>query len=147
MREILFRGKRIRTGQWDVGSLASGRSFCGEYGKGKFYILDNNCPMYTEVIPSTIGEYTGVKDRSGARIFEGDIVTADDYITGSDYDGRTFVVKVIECGFYLSPVAEGDAGAIPFFNECADYAILGNVHENPELLEAVSAEALEEAHI
>ena len=75
MREILFRGKRIDNGEWVQGYPCR----YGWIGKEKDYIIpDYASALYTaEIDPETIGQYTGIVDKYGMKIFEGDIVWND----------------------------------------------------------------------
>ena len=125
MREIIFRGKRMDNGEWMYGSLFVGFKKC--------YICPEAIAMYNfdgalciggfiEVDPSTVGQYTGLKDKhgkNGKRIFEGDIL--------SFRAGRTHVVRFEDGAFIL----EDSAIPIPF---AIKSEIIGNVTDNPELI-------------
>lgn len=140
MRDVIFRGKRTDNGEW---------------AEGVPYFENNQCFMITdlficeeyqctgaenvEVTPETVGQYTGFTDKNGKRIFENDIVKADDFI---------FVVKYGKCGgvanadnygymgFYLEPFSEstklharyGLRNDICYFD---NIEIINNIHDNP----------------
>lgn len=93
MREVLFRGKRIDNGMWVRGDLT--KSFDNEVFIN--YIDSDNHIRCFEVIPKTVGEYTGLPDKHGKKIFEGDICT----------DGKN-VLKIIwneeRHGFYCKVI-------------------------------------------
>lgn len=117
MREILFRGKDVKE-NWHIGLLA--RS-----GNGWYISNSAGSPLAYEVIPSTVGQYTGLTDKNGKKIFEGDICA----IVGEEKEiikDDIFVVSWEEdCGFNLYT--------------CFDYEIIGNIHDNPEWLKEVNS--------
>jgi len=76
-----------------------------------------------------IMQYTGLKDKNGAEIYEGDIIIGD-FVWGG-YQG---IVKYSDGCFHIAE--HGDASFLPFYDHAASlHEVIGNIHENPELLE------------
>ena len=131
MREILFRGKTF-DGEWEEGSLHI------EYGEttadGKRNLDYRILGMRGEcryVDPETIGQYTGLCDKNGRKIFEGDIVRHGNRTGYINYGEGCFCVKQIV------PLHNLNNPAIDIvFNEYPnDVEVISNIHDNPELLE------------
>ena len=135
MREILFRGKRLDNGEWVYGYYVH----IGPVSCQRAYII----PEYTsaiyvkEVDPSTVDQYTGLMDKNDKRIFEGDIVSTDiarPYFIVEFRDG-CFMFNCNDGGkdYYdiMLPILE-DAQTEYKYGE-----IIGNIHDNPELLEVL----------
>ncbi len=124
MREILFRGKRIDTGKWVEGCLLVHSEYCA---------IKPKTSLLCGVIPSTVGQFTGLTDKNGKRIFEGDILQFEN-------DDGEFSLYSCEwgkeiCGWiirFLEYDALCDAFDARF---CMDTQVIGNIHDNPELLE------------
>ena len=127
MREILFRGKRTDNGEWEYGDL-----WCNPYGKRVVCIVspinDQGTTGGNEVNPETVCQFTGLYDKNGRKIFEGDIVKW----TGSLYK----VVFVQRFGTAYFGIKISDYETWYFCNSCAAnlMEIAGNVYDNPELL-------------
>ena len=115
-REILFRGKRIDNGEWITDSETYIRD-----GDG-IWLSDENLNVVT-VIPETVGQFTGLTDKNGRRIFEGDIV---DYIS-SDVIGNPKTGTII-----VEDMTDYDT--MIYLNHSDELQIIGNIHDNPEIL-------------
>lgn len=125
MREILFRGKRMDNGEWMFGDLRHWRS-------GNVGIHDEVTKRTIRVAPSTVGQYTGLKDKNGMRIFEGDICRnkrTNEIVSVCWHGTMAGYVwsKRRDDGSYLSDFGE-------LFRAYDKYEIIGNIHDNPELL-------------
>ena len=125
-REILFRGKRIDNGEWVFGDLR--HIF---YGECYPHIVDNsnglnNSVCGLEVDPATVGQFTGLTDRNGVKIFEGDIVNynCEPGYVGFDKENAEFLI------FFSKWTAGFDS---IYCDRNAE--VIGNIYDNPELLE------------
>lgn len=124
MRTIKFRGKSIDGKEWLYGDLVSSAD------KKRFAILVNSKESYDEceVIPETIGQFTGLYDCNKKETYEGDILKWS--------NGRMYVVKFWRGMFYASveECNDGFLGGFPL-HALAEYReIIGNIFDNPELL-------------
>ena len=120
MREILFRGKKIDGGEWIKG-------FYAENGHGSSNIQPKGKFLACLVKPETVGQFTGLTDKNGKKIFEGDILESDSERFVVDWDDEF-------SGFYLTDVNPRHQGVAMFANVADDGYIIGNVHDNPEML-------------
>lgn len=144
MREYLFRGKRNEIGDFVEGSLIA-------YPDGDCYIAKpSNDPCVLDkfcVDPSTVGQYTGLMDKNGKRIFEGDMLKPfDDEIDKMvvEFHCGAFMLCLYGERGYISESGdwcdEGNYGVIecePLSSYGADIEVIGNIHDNPELVEGV----------
>ena len=131
MRIIKFRGKRQSNNEWVFGNLNVGLD-------NDYYILVYSETGYTKytVNPNTIGEFTGMLDKHGKEIYEGDIVEVYDFtsVYASKYKG---VVKMVDCTW----VVEHEFYNSPSYSKLVfdDFAkqkteIIGNIYDNPDLI-------------
>ena len=114
MREIIFRGKRLDHGEW-----VSGTMYRIAIDLNPFIMEEDKHGCSYEVDEETVGQYTGMNDKNGQRIFEGDIISLR--------TGRPHVVRFKDGAFILEDSAIPMSFAIKF-------EIIGNIYDNPELL-------------
>ena len=130
MREILFRGKRLDNGEWVYGYYVH----IGPVSCQRAYII----PEYTsaiyvkEVDPSTVDQYTGLMDKNGKRIFEGDVAKVlqgkDKDIAYVGFENGAFMLYPKTGNIYERTLWEY------WYNDW-DVEVIGNITDNPELLE------------
>lgn len=146
MRKILFRGKRTDNGKWVSGYyVVRKRPYLKDKGANFEHIICDNLviddfndrqfvdtiPITYSVDPETVGQYTGLTDMNGNKIFEGDLCLCDRNIS-KHIDKKVFEIKFDpEAGFF----GESDTSNIcpSDFYMCE---IIGNVFDTPEFLEA-----------
>ena len=140
MREILFRAKRKGNGEWVEGNY-------GEYYNGEKKVSCISIPsketisgsLCYDVIPETVGQYTGTTDKNGTKIFEGDIVKGKSEYFGNGSLNQKAVV-LYDRGQFLLSFGEtleeckqlNDFEVVGVWS--GDVEVIGNIHDNPELL-------------
>jgi uncharacterized phage protein (TIGR01671 family) len=156
MREILFRGKAInrksneeyvtnyKNGDWVYGFITKLKD--KRYGSpAEMTNTDRVCSI--EVDCDTIGQYTGVTDKNGTKIFEGDILQGDEYpyCSDGDYNYYAEVVWFDDgcCGFGLCThknpksavrgISDGNCEWLDDFDS-DNWSVIGNIFDNPELI-------------
>lgn len=140
-REIKFRGKRIATGKWIEGNYVKISDkhgyIIGHFGNPKYSLEEDifnvQCVCH-KVSNKTIGQYTGLKDKSGVEIFEGDIITFD----GGQTESRKYMLckwSNEQLCYMLFAYKENWSYEL---GDCLleTLEVIGNIYDNPELLEA-----------
>lgn len=157
MREILFRGKRVDNDEWATGYLVRGEHYIYEteitaiYPPDTIFYPNTETTGYDRVFPETIGQYTGLTDKNGKKIFEGDIIKAyfqpqnfknPPYAIGSViFENGTFkvVVHISKNSIEYKVFEKEDIAAYSIEHNFLDryyvLEVIGNIYDNPELLE------------
>lgn len=139
MREILFRGQLRRKGEkvnmageplpsiWKYGGVS-------QYGGGAMIYQAEPKIEKFPVYGDTVGQYTGLRDKNGERIFEGDILI---YVVDGEYDVNEKYLVVFdddEAAFRTKFYCEGKYMCYEDIIPCENFEVIGNIHDNPELL-------------
>ena len=150
VRKIIFRGKRADNGEWVYGDLR-------QYSSGNTAILDYAIERMFSVMPHTIGQYIGLTDKNGRKIFDGDIFKFNDEVWESSYTSCGTEYDSYEVKNYGVVGFDEDRSCFDFvqykFNEnsveadlhenydiefadfISELEVIGNIHDNKELLE------------
>ena len=119
MREIIFRGKRTDNGEWAYGSLviAAGMTFISVFGVVS--------PLHVDC--ETVGQSTGLIDKHGDRKWEGDIFIWDDRLYVIEFDENALA-------WYATAYFDPDYSISLSEFYADEIGVIGNIHDNPELL-------------
>lgn len=143
MREILFRGKRTDNDEWIKGYLHKTDGVGKGYRAFAIQVQDIDSymcrPHSHEVQPKTVGQFTGLTDKNGKKIFEGDIIKSK--------SGNTYLIHFNDGSFAFAnkdrivvnySLDDSEFG-IAYKGICDGHEVIGNVFDNPELLEKDNA--------
>lgn len=125
IREVIFRGKRTDNGKWVKGYLYI--THIGSHEIGSYDAEINIERLTFDVIPETVGQYTGLTDKNGKRIFEGDIVSL------VKHDSLIYKVVYVPCRYELVNSKGVNCFVLDIYKS-ENIEVIGNIHDNPELL-------------
>ena len=131
MREILFRGKRTINGDWVYGDFVHGNE--RKSLRDSIFVYDSETQSFNdyEINQSTLGQYTGLTDKNGKRIFEGDIVKTDKF----SEPNKQYIIKYdLQFGAFIGQ-DRYNVYFVTFDGDSGEFEVIGNITDNHELLE------------
>ena len=122
MREILFRAKRLDNGEWIYGYYVHYNDIKDNKDHCDYIVQDHNGEYFPfiQVIPETVGQYTGLKDKNGNKIFEGDIVCFE-----------TDLYRLVRYGLDFFGILSRRLDGL---KNSTEMEVIGNIYDNPEIL-------------
>ena len=125
MRDIKFRGKHIDNGKWVYGNNIQIQID----GSGRVCICEHANQRWLD--PNTVGQFTGMCDKNGKEIFDGDILNTEKYqIVEVIFDNGAFMTRYFLNNGMEHRIMFWDLGAME---------VIGNIHDNPELMKGSGA--------
>ena len=138
IREVIFRGKRADSGEWVEGILFNAEEDTFIIPHGNEYSYDPIEGLAFDVYgckvdPETVGQYTGLTDKNGVRIFEGDIVERVS-------DGEQAVISWLKYSACFGLSFDGWCCGFDNYDDNlpSDFEVIGNIHDNSEILKTPS---------
>ena len=119
MRELIFRGKSFKNGKWVQGLISYGY----DNNKNPCMVIDDE-----EIDEKTIGQYTGLNDKNGNKIFEGDIVEEKKHISIVKWDDSL-------CSYVTFTEKLNHITNLAYYYKTSKLEVIGNIYDNPEILE------------
>lgn len=146
MREILFRGKRKDTGEWVEGYLLRPNPQVCRASEVHECVIGYQANLlegyrFHEVVPETVGQFSGVSDSNGVKIFEGDVLLIqfeeDNYpeCNPAVWAEQATVVYSTEHHGWYAAFEDGDELSMWEYDGEDGVVVVGNIHDNPEPLE------------
>lgn len=139
MREILFRGKRLRDGKWLEGYYVKILNPFAEDGKPERHFIFDGTPFNQEINPKTLGQYTGLNDKNGKKVFEGDVLSIEFHSNGSLFEpshtwheNAEVIWAQNHFGWYAKFANE--ELSLWEYDDSKTIEVIGNIHDNPEML-------------
>lgn len=127
MREILFRGKRTDNGEWLIGHYTEHK------GVAQIWVASDNGQWNYLVDPNTVDQFTGLTDKNGKKIFEGDVLSTENGTFSNTGMGRILCHKGMWTSYYGQDALGRDCFD-ELYTVCESRAVIGNIYDNPELL-------------
>ena len=137
MREILFKAKRVEDDEWVEGYYQKRHDFLENEEHLIFHVDSHTVWEYAEIIPETLCQFTGKTDKNGKRIWESDVVWLV-------YDGKEHIYQIVwdnsELDFKATNGEENYGSNFEYLLCCDEIEVIGNIFDNPELLQEESDE-------